>query len=217
MKKKDIRNMSRNELVDLVFELSKDTDDEFDFEIEDAPTGIVEERKRIKNRRRFLRTLRSTVAVLVVVAAIAVLVSMLFLPVIQVSGSSMEPTLCDGDIIVLFKSGTYETGELCCFSWQNKLLLKRVIGVAGDYIDIDQDGYVSVNGQLLDEPYVTDRGMGECDIELPYQVPDGKVFVMGDSREKSIDSRSSVVGCIDKEQMVGKVLIKIWSTKRDEE
>ena len=155
--------------------------------------------------------LKSTLAVLIVVAAIAVLISVLFLPVIQVSGSSMEPTLCDGDILVLVKTGKFETGELCCFSWQNKLLLKRVIGKEGDYIDIDEYGNVSVNNIPIDEPYVTDKSLGICDITFPYQVPEGTIFVLGDKRDKSVDSRSTTIGCISKDQIIGKVLFKVWS------
>lgn len=147
---------------------------------------------------------------LIVVAAVAVLLATLFLPVLQVSGSSMEPTLSDDDIILLVKTDNLKTGDLIGFYYQNKLLLKRVIGVAGDVIDIDEEGNVTVNGELLDEPYVTNKSLGECDIELPYQVPESRVFVMGDNRATSIDSRSSAIGCIEQDQIVGKVLIRIY-------
>ena len=164
----------------------------------------------IKSRKKYGRALRNTVYVLIVVAAVAVLISTLVLPVLQVSGESMEPTLSDGDIIVLVKTNKYETGELIGFYYQNKLLLKRVIASAGDYVDIDDDGVVSVNGVALDEPYVSELSKGTCDIALPYQVPDGRIFVMGDHREVSIDSRAKAVGCIDKEQIVGRVFFRIW-------
>jgi len=171
---------------------------------------VLAERKRLKRRRRFIVTLRTTVYALVVVAAVAVLLATLFLPVLQVSGSSMEPTLSDDDIILLFKTDNLKTGDLIGFYYQNKLLLKRVIGVAGDIIDIDEEGNVTVNGELLDEPYVTNKSLGECDIELPYQVPENRVFVMGDNRATSIDSRSSAIGCIENDQIVGKVLVRIY-------
>lgn len=175
---------------------------------------VKAERKRLKYRRRFIITLRTTVYALTVVAAIAVLLATLFLPVLQVSGSSMEPTLSDNDIILLIKTDNLSTGDLIGFYYQNKLLLKRVIGVAGDVIDIDEEGNVTVNGELLDEPYVTNKSIGECDIDLPYQVPENRVFVMGDNRATSIDSRSSVIGCIEEDQIVGKVLIRIYPFKK---
>ncbi|MCD7889278.1 MAG: signal peptidase I [Oscillospiraceae bacterium] len=175
---------------------------------------VKAERKRLKYRRRFIITLRTTVYALTVVAAIAVLLATLFLPVLQVSGSSMEPTLSDDDIILLIKTDNLSTGDLIGFYYQNKLLLKRVIGVAGDVIDIDEEGNVTVNGELLDEPYVTNKSIGECNIDLPYQVPENRVFVMGDNRATSIDSRSSVIGCIEEDQIVGKVLIRIYPFKK---
>lgn len=168
------------------------------------------ERERLRYRRRYLRVLRGTLSILIVVAAAAVLAATLFLPVLQVSGSSMEPTLSDGDIIVLEKTNQYKPGDLCGLYWQNKLLLKRVIALPGSYVDIDRDGNVTVDGQALDEPYLTEKSLGECDIAFPYQVPDGKLFVMGDHRATSIDSRSSAVGCIDKTQIVGRAVLRVW-------
>jgi signal peptidase I len=168
------------------------------------------ERARLRYRKRYFRVLRGTLSILLVVAAAAVLAATLFLPVLQVSGSSMEPTLSDGDIIVLEKTNQYKPGDLCGLYWQNKLLLKRVIALPGSYVDIDKDGNVSIDGQPLSEPYLTEKSLGECDITFPYQVPDGKLFVMGDHRATSIDSRSSAVGCIDKTQIVGRAVLRIW-------
>ena len=122
----------------------------------------------------------------------------------------MEPTLSDGDVLVLINTDNYSSGQLCCIAWQNKLLIKRVIALPGDVVDIDQYGTVSVNGEILDEPYVTDKSLGECDIDFPYQVPEGTFFVMGDRRASSIDSRSSAVGSVDGDQIVGRVLFKVW-------
>ena len=175
---------------------------------------VKAERDRLAYRSRYGRVLRSTIYALVVVAAVAVLLATLFLPVLQVSGTSMEPTLADGDIILLLKSESFTTGDICGLYWQNKLLLKRVIGGPGDIIDIDAAGNVTVNGQALDEPYVTDKALGECDITLPYQVPENRYFVMGDHRSTSVDSRSSVIGCIEKEQIVGRAFLRVYPFDR---
>ena len=171
---------------------------------------VKAERERLAYRSRYARVLRSTIYALVVVAAVAVLLATLFLPVLQVSGDSMNPTLQDKDVIVLVKSGSLKTGDLCGFYWQNKLLLKRVIGLPGDIISLDENGVVTVNGTVLDEPYVDELALGECDIKFPYQVPENRYFVLGDHRATSIDSRSSVIGCVEKNQIVGKVFIRVW-------
>lgn len=171
---------------------------------------VKAERERLAYRSRYTRVLRSTIYALVVVAAVAVLLATLFLPVLQVSGDSMNPTLQDKDVIVLVKSGSLKTGDLCGFYWQNKLLLKRVIGLPGDIISLDENGVVTVNGTVLDEPYVDEPALGECDIKFPYQVPENRYFVLGDHRATSIDSRSSVIGCVEKNQIVGKVFIRVW-------
>ena len=168
---------------------------------------------KIKYKKKFLSTLLSTVSVLIVVAALAVLASTFFFPVVQVSGSSMEPTLKNGDVLVLVKSDKVGYGDLCCVSWQNKTLLKRVIGLPGDKIDIDDQGNVSVNNEPLEEPYVTEKSLGICEIEFPYLVPDNKIFLLGDRRESSVDSRSAAIGCVGKDQIIGKVFFKVWPIK----
>lgn len=172
--------------------------------------AVEAERKRLQYKKEYNRVLRSTIYSLLVVASVAVLLATIFLPVLQVSGTSMEPTLNDQDIILLVKTQRFETGDLCGFYWQNKLLLKRVIGGPGDVISMDAEGNVWVNDRLIEEPYLTDKELGECDITFPYQVPENRYFVLGDHRATSIDSRSTVIGCIEKEQIVGRVFCRIW-------
>lgn len=176
---------------------------------------IAREQKRLNKRQRFRRILRSTVGVLIVAAAAAAILATLFMPVLRVSGDSMSPALSDGDILLLWKTDRLKTGDLIGFSWQNKLLLKRVIGFPGDEISIDEQGTVTVNGEVLDEPYVDEKALGECSIEFPYQVPESRYFVLGDHRATSIDSRSTVIGCVDREQVVGKVLCRIWPLPKE--
>lgn len=179
---------------------------------EDVPQVDVlqKELKRERYRRRFRRLLRSTVNALIVVAAIAALIATLVLPVLQIAGTSMEPSLKDGDMVLLAKMDRLKTGDLCAFYYSNKILIKRVIATPGDYLWIEPDGTVFLNGTELDEPYLTEKALGECDVTFPYQVPENAYFMMGDRRETSIDSRSSVIGCILKDQIIGKILCKFW-------
>lgn len=184
----------------------------------EIPTAVQleAELKRAKYRREYRKLLRNTISSLIVVAAIAVLVSMLFLPVLRVTGTSMTPTLQNDELVVCRKRGTFQGGDIIAFYFNNKILLKRVIGVAGDIIDIDDSGTVYVNGEALEEPYLNEKALGECDIELPYQVPDERVFVMGDHRSTSVDSRSTAVGCVAEEAVVGKVILRVWPVKQFE-
>lgn len=171
---------------------------------------LQKELRRELYKRRFRRILRSTVDALIVVAAVASIIATLVFPVLQIAGTSMEPNLNDGDIVLLSKTNKLETGDLCAFYYSNKILIKRVIATPGDYLWIEPDGTVFVNGIELDEPYVQEKSLGECDIEFPYQVPENAFFMMGDHRETSIDSRSSVIGCISTDHMIGKILCKFW-------
>lgn len=168
------------------------------------------ELKRLRYKQRYRSVLRSTVYTLITVAAVAVLVATLWLPVLQIYGGSMEPTLTDGDILFSVKTSDLETGDVIAFYYNNKILVKRVIAGPGDWVNIEEDGSVYINGVELAEPYITDKAFGDCDIELPYQVPDGRIFVMGDHRSTSVDSRNTVVGCVAQEQIVGKIIFRIW-------
>ena len=175
---------------------------------------VETERKRYRRQKAYNKALRGTIYVLTIVAAVAVLIATLILPVLQIEGTSMEPTLSNGDVVLLMKTTHFERGDLCAFTWNNKLLVKRVIGLPGDWIEIDTDGTVYLNGDKLDEPYVQQTALGECDLEFPFQVPQEQYFVIGDMRESSIDSRNSLIGCILKDQIVGKVFFRVWPFKK---
>ena len=175
---------------------------------------VETERKRYRRQKAYNKALRGTIYVLTIVAAVAVLIATLILPVLQIEGTSMEPTLSNGDIVLLPKTTHFERGDLCGFTWNNKLLVKRVIGIPGDWIEIDTAGTIYLNGEELDEPYVSHKAFGECDLVFPFQVPQEQYFVVGDMRNSSIDSRNSLIGCITKDQIVGKVFFRVWPFKK---
>ena len=166
--------------------------------------------KRDRYYHRFRNMVTSTFLTLVVVAAATVLVAVLFLPVLRIYGKSMRGTLDNGDIVVSVKSSNMKTGDVVAFYYNNNILVKRVIAGPGDWVDIDKDGNVFVNHEKLEEPYLDDKAYGETNIELPYQVPDGRIFVMGDNRSVSIDSRNTSIGCVSEEQIVGKIVYRVW-------
>lgn len=176
--------------------------------------GQVEsERKRYRWQQAYIKALRGTISVLTYMAAVAALIATLVLPVLQIEGTSMEPTLVNGDIVLLTKTNVLGRGDICGFSWNNKILIKRVIGIPGDWIEIDTDGTVYLNGKKLDEPYADQIAFGECDLEFPFQVPPEQYFVLGDMRESSIDSRNTLVGCVENEQIIGKIVFRVWPLK----
>lgn len=175
-------------------------------EVEQLETELEREQYRV----RYNQTLKSTIYILIVTAAVVVLLAFLLFPVFRISGSSMTPTVKEGDIVVSLKGSKFECGDVIVVSFNNKLLVKRAIAGPGQWVDIDSDGNVYVDGKLINEPYLTEKAYGDCTIKLPYQVPEGRYFVMGDKRATSQDSRNSIVGCIAEEQIVGKAILRIW-------
>lgn len=186
--------------------------------LEDLPKSelLAKELKKVKYREQYLKTLKSTVFTLLSVAAVAVLIATIWLPVLQIYGKSMTPTLKSGDLVVSVNDKAFKQGDVIAFYYNNKVLVKRVIATSGQWVDIDDKGNVSVDGDLIDEPYLKeeDKAYGETNIELPYQVPDGKIFVMGDQRSVSIDSRNTAVGTVGDEQIVGRLTLRIWPLNR---
>lgn len=178
----------------------------------DLPTleQIRQERSRLQYRSRYGRALRSTLRALAVAAALAVLVATLWLPVLRIYGSSMWPTLTDGQIVLSVKTRSFAPGDVTAFYHGNKLLIKRYIAGPSDWVDIDDSGNVTVNSEPLEEPYLAEKAFGQTNISLPYQVPEGRCFVMGDNRDASVDSRNTAVGPIAMDQVVGKVFFRIW-------
>ena len=174
---------------------------------------IETERKRYHWQKAYFKALRGTISVLTYTAAVAALIATLVLPVLQIEGTSMEPTLVNRDIVLLSKTTTFGRGDICGFAWNNKILIKRVIGIPGDWIEIDTDGTVYLNGEKLDEPYAEQIAFGECDLEFPFRVPQEQYFVLGDMRESSIDSRNTLVGCVENEQIIGRIFFRIWPMK----
>lgn len=180
--------------------------------IKEIPTVVEleQELQREKYKKRYQAVLKSTTYSLITVAAVAVLVATLWMPVLQIYGSSMTPTLENGNVVVSIKTNKFKTGEVVAFYYNNKILVKRVIAGPGDWVNIDEQGNVYVNGDLIDEPYLSEKALGDCNVELPYQVPESQYFVMGDHRSVSVDSRNSSIGCVANEQIVGKIVFNLW-------
>ena len=171
---------------------------------------VMTERQKLAIRGRRRRAAVTFVISFLLTLLGGALVLLMFLPVLEVSGGSMEPTLQDGDILLLLRPGTIRSGELCGIYAQNRLILKRVIGLPGDVVDMDEGGTVYINGMQLQEPYVSKKAVGTCDLSFPFTVPENSLFVLGDHRETSIDSRSSLIGCVQTSQVMGQVVARIW-------
>lgn len=185
-------------------------------QVQSAPTvqQLELEITREKRKHSYSRALRSTLYTLLVVAAIAILVATMVMPILQISGTSMTPVVSQGDITMVVRGSNPVRGDIIAFYYNNKVLIKRVIGLPGEWVNIDADGNVYINDELLDEPYITDKALGDCSIQLPYQVPDGRYFVIGDHRSTSRDSRSTLVGAVSEEQIMGTVTLRIWPLDR---
>ena len=203
MDKKDLRHLKRKELIDLIDKMQTDSDLISNDEVK-------EELGRLKERERYLKKVQKTLSILVVVAAISVLVATLWMPVLKIYGSSMDPTLENGQIVVSIKTKKLKSGDVVAFWQGNKLLVKRVIASPGQKVDIDVNGKVFVDGKAISETYLDSESLGNTDIDFPHQVEESRWFCMGDNRESSIDSRSAVIGDISKEQIEGKVLFSVW-------
>ena len=201
----ELKHLKRRELVDLIYEMEKG-------EQTDAPPieEVEKEQKRLRNKETYRKTLRGTVAVLIVVAAVSVLAATLWMPVLQIYGTSMSPTLKNGQIVISIKNSDLKTGDIVAFWQGNKLLVKRVIAGPGQWIDIDASGTVTVDGQTLQEDYINELSLGKCDIELPHQVAESHWFLMGDNREVSVDSRNSAIGDISEDQLEGQIIFRVW-------
>ena len=174
---------------------------------------IETELTRVKNKNSLNRMLNKIIFMLISAASVVTIVCVLIMPVLRIFGSSMEPTLNNGEIVLAIKTSKYKVGDLIGFYYNNKILVKRVIATEGDWVNIDEDGNVFVDDELIDEPYVREKAYGECDIEIPYQVPEGRIFVMGDHRATSVDSRSNQIGCPSQEQLVGRIVFCVWPFK----
>lgn len=203
MDKKDLRHLKRKELIDLIDKMQTDSDLVSNEEVK-------EELSRLKERERYLKKIQKTLSILVVVAAISVLVATLWMPVLKIYGSSMDPTLENGQIVVSIKTKKLKSGDVVAFWQGNKLLVKRVIASPGQKVDIDVNGKVFVDGKAISESYLDSESLGNTDIDFPHQVEESRWFCMGDNRESSIDSRSAVIGDVSKEQIEGKVLFSVW-------
>ena len=210
MKKKDVNHLTRSELINLVYQMDKSNGRL------QAPVSeqIKQERRKIRQRKAFRKFIIRTVSVLIVVAAISVLIATYWLPVLKVYGSSMSPTMEPGEVIVTVKSDAYKNGDIVAFWQGNKLLIKRVIAEPGQWVDIDSDGVVSVDGQNLNESYLSEKTKGTCDIELPHQVKESHLFLMGDNRESSLDSRTTFIGDVSENQIESKILFRIWPVNK---
>lgn len=173
-------------------------------------TQLEAELDRENRKRRYRGELGKMAGVLIVLACVLALAADMMLPVLQVNGTSMEPTLRQGDVVISMRGADFTRGDMIAFYHSDKILVKRVIGLSGEWIDINSDGDVYIDGVLLQEPYLEEKSFGECNIELPCQVSKGKVFVMGDHRSVSEDSRSSRIDCVSQAQIIGKLKFRVW-------
>lgn len=220
MTDRELRKLKRIELLEIMIGQNREIErlqaELTKTERELTPTtGELEaEWERVRYQKRYRQALYSTVSVLIVVAAVAVLVATLLLPILRIYGSSMTPTLREGEIVVSVKGADLKRGDIVAFYYNNKVLIKRVIAFPGEWVDIDDTGYVTVDGKRLTEAYLKEHALGDTNIALPYQVPESRYFVMGDHRSTSVDSRNTAVGCVAEEEIVGRIVFRVWPFSR---
>lgn len=211
MTDRELKKLGKAELLEILLDQAEDEEGKQKLpRIEELERAIELERQR----KRYWRTLFGTISILIVAAAAAVLLSFSIFPVFRIYGDSMAPNLAGGDVVVTVRSQNPRAGDVTAFYYNNKILVKRVIAAAGDWVSMEENGDVYVNGELLSEPYLTDKSLGDCERSFPCQVPDGHYFVLGDHRELSADSRSEAVGFVAQEQLAGKLLFRIWPLKK---
>lgn len=194
------KKMSKKELLEALIDKAEMPD-----------TEQLKEELKVENYKiRYRQMLKSTIGTLLVAAAVAILIAHIWMPVLQIYGTSMVPTLEEGNVVLSLKGNDYDPGDLVAFYLGNKILVKRYIAGPGQWVNIDEEGNVYINGELLDEPYLAEKAFGDCDIKLPYQVPESRIFCLGDHRDTSLDSRNTTIGCVSEEQIVGKIIFRIW-------
>lgn len=144
---------------------------------------------------------------------VAILCMVCFLPMMRVESDGMSPTLEKGQCVMVIPGDSFEHGDIIAFYYDGRILLKRIIACPGEQVEVLKDGSVYVNGQLFDEPYASEKCYGSSDLTYPYQVPENRFFVMGDQRSAGTDSRTSQIGTVAQEQIVGKVVLRFWPLK----
>ncbi len=149
--------------------------------------------------------------VLVVIITVSLLLNLFtfIMPVVKYYGSSMSPTLEDGQILIVSKVSEIGNGDIIAFYYNNKVLVRRVVATENQQISVDIFGTVTVDGEELVEPYIGNKTLGQCNLDFPYNVPSGSLFVLGDNREVAMDSRLEEIGTVTEDRLIGKIVFSI--------